>query len=94
MSKPETPNRVASSAVLNALREWSKITFENEESFVEKFAPWAKDGGVEVIGIHFSAEQAKVNYLMNDGQHIVDSVKIGDWLEWASNSRISDHASD
>lgn len=71
--------------VLAALYRWSGIIFEREESFIRKFVPRGVTGEVEVLSVHFSSEKVKVNYLVNSEQHVVDSILIQDWLEWAFN---------
>lgn len=71
--------------VLPILQKWSNIIFEREKSFITKFVPWGVAEDVEILSVHFSSEMVKVNFLLSSGQHVVDSIKIQDWLEWAFN---------
>ena len=72
----------------DTLDEWSKIIFDNEQSFMSKFEPWTDSPdttSMELISVAFNSESVKVVFVMGSGQHVTNTYKLDDVLEWAEN---------
>lgn len=67
--------------ILDSLSLIESTVFDNEDSFLDKFAPNA-DILMGLCGIYFNQETVKYYYILGCGQHIVDSIKIGEFMEW------------
>jgi len=63
------------------LAVWEKVAFDNEASFLETFTC----KGEELIGVWWSSNTMRINYLAPDGQTIVTSRPLIDWFEWYDN---------
>ena len=63
---------------------WEEFIFNSERDFLKKFAHKAND----LIGVWFSSESVKINYLLECGQTISDSVDILEFLDWMKKSAL------
>ena len=72
-----------SNQIRSALDQWSNIIFSNEAAFLKRFVPWMKMNDYpEIINVAFNSESVKINFLLFEGQHVTDSYKLDDVLEW------------
>lgn len=64
--------------LLNELNRWEHAAWESEHDFLEKFCR----GGTDLIEVSWSAAAMRVNYLVDEGQTVTDSIVIREWLDW------------
>ena len=62
---------------LKTLEKWEGIAFDHEPAFMEYFSIHG-----ELIGISFSSENVNIYNVLHTGQHIKDSRKMEEWLEF------------
>ena len=67
------------SLVLSTLEEWSRVAYDNEYDFLEMFC---KGDAWTLIEITWGSESCKFVYIINIGAHIVNSIKMEEWLKW------------
>lgn len=67
----EYPNR--------ALKQYTDLVFANEQSFLKEFCN--KDAS-DLLNIYFGEETVKIIYLLDDGQHIADTIELVYFLIW------------
>lgn len=68
-------------SILQSLSQIASTVYDNEDLFMEKFAKYG-DTLMGLNGIYFGSETIKFNYILECGQHIGDSIKIGEFVEW------------
>jgi hypothetical protein len=66
-------------SVLNA--EIRRI-FDNEESFLKRFG---KGSIMDLMEVSFTSQYLKISYVLDCGQHVCDTVKMSDYLDWCLN---------
>lgn len=76
--KEDTENTI----LLSTLERWGRIAFDSEE-FVEKFCPRAEI----LTSVSWDSENMRFVYILNSGEHIGDSVKITEWLEFINKEK-------
>lgn len=64
---------------LNEIGKELDFIFGNEKNFIDIFC---KGEIYDLIGVYFSDETIKVYYILECGQHITDSFKIEEYIEW------------
>lgn len=67
-------------STLDTLNDWEDIAFINEEKFLQTFANMTK--AWILTHISFGSNNMRYVYILDSGQHITDSVKIEDWLNF------------
>ena len=65
---------------LTTLSEWGKIAHDDNSNFVEKFCPHAS----LLTQVTWDSENMRFVYILKSGQHVADSVKISEWLDFIS----------
>ena len=67
-------------SICKSLDIYIGFIYDNEESFLEKFGQmndvWM------LIEVSFDSERVKFVYILDSGQHIVNSIKIEELIEW------------
>jgi hypothetical protein len=71
---------VASHALLAALDSWGSIAHDEKGGFVDRFCPKAWI----LTQVSWDSENMRFVYILDCGQHVSDSVKITEWLEFLS----------
>ncbi len=66
------------SAVLERLKNWEKLVFENESQFLKYFCHKATD----LTKISWGSNRIFFTYVMDCGQHITDDAMIEEWFEF------------
>jgi hypothetical protein len=69
-------------ALLDVLSSWEKLAHDKEKDFCKRFCP---DAWV-LTHISWNSENMRYVYILDCGQHVVDSVKISEWLEFLSDN--------
>jgi hypothetical protein len=69
---------IASSDLLAALDSWGSIAHDENGGFVERFCPKAWI----LTQVSWDSENMRFVYILDCGQHVADSVKITEWLEF------------
>ena len=64
---------------LDALAKYEQACFENEKSFLLRFATW---NSWQLASIAFSSEVIRFVYVLHCGQHISNSCKILEFIKW------------
>jgi hypothetical protein len=79
-TETQTPRPVANSDLLAALDSWGSIARDEKSGFVERFCPnaWI------LTQVSWDSENMRFVYILDCGQHVADSVKITEWLEFLS----------
>ena len=60
------------------LSEWERVASDNEPGFLEFFSK----GGWTLTKISWNSEIMHFVYVVDDGLHIADTVKIKEWLKF------------
>lgn len=70
----------ASHALLAALDLWGDIAHDEKGGFIERFCPnaWI------LTQVSWDSENMRFVYILDCGQHVADSVKITEWMEFLS----------
>lgn len=63
---------------LSVLSTWEKIAHDSNSGFTERFCPEAWI----LVWVAWDSENMRMVYIVDSGQHISDSVKITEWLEF------------
>ena len=71
---------IASSDLLAALDFWGGIAHDDKGGFMERFCPKAWI----LTQVSWDSENMRFVYILECGQHVADSVKITEWLEFLS----------
>jgi hypothetical protein len=71
----------AENITINTLKIWCDVAYSDEQSFLERFAPFCTD----IVNISWSADDMRVSALTEDGATIVQSVSMIDWLDYLNN---------
>ena len=80
---------IASSDLLAALDSWGSIAHDENSGFMERFCPKAWI----LTQVSWDSENMRFVYILDCGQHVADSVKITEWLEFLSaNVDLSDRS--
>ena len=66
--------------LLAALESWGSIVHDDEGGFIERFCPAAWI----LTQVTWGSKNMRFVYILSCGQHIADSVKITEWLEFLS----------
>ena len=64
------------------LQQEEGIVYRNEESFINMLSCCSYEGILDLTSVSFSSERVHFNYVLNSGQHVVDSCTMLDYLEW------------
>ena len=70
---------VGSSPWLAALREFEKSVYDRHDDFLDRFA---RGPAFELTQLAVDSENVRFVYILNSGQHIADSAKLADVLQW------------
>jgi hypothetical protein len=64
--------------LIAGLTEWGNIAHNEDGGFIERFCPnaWI------LTTVSWDSENMRFVYILESGQHIVDSVKISEWLNF------------
>lgn len=71
---------VASHDLLAALSAWEDIAYDDDGGFCERFC----SGAWILTQVTWDSENMRFVYILSCGQHVSDSVKITEWLEFLS----------
>lgn len=63
----------------DALAKYERICFENEKSFLLRFANFE---AWQLAQISFSSEQIRFTYVQHSGQHISSSIRRNPFIKW------------
>jgi hypothetical protein len=66
--------------VLSVLDTWAEIAHDEKSGFVERFCPKAWI----LTQVSWDSDNMRFVYILECGQHVSDSVKISEWLEFLS----------
>jgi hypothetical protein len=55
---------------------------DNEDSFIKTFVKFTDPLFFGVTNIYFGSETVKFNYVLMCGQHVSDSIKLEEFVEW------------
>lgn len=58
--------------------------FDNEERFMKEVYRPEKEWDGELLEFYMASESCRLTILLECGQHITDTVKTGDVLDWVS----------
>ena len=64
--------------IIACLRSWEDVAFDKQSGFMDRFCPRAW----ELTQVSWDSENMRIVYVLASGQHIADSVKITEWLEF------------
>lgn len=64
---------------LAVIDRYIQIVYDNEESFLDKFTDMR---GYDLTSITFDQEFVRIVYIIECGQHVVDSIYITSFIEW------------
>ena len=69
-------------ALLATLDSWSGIAHDEKGGFIKRFCPnaWI------LTQVSWDSENMRFVYILDCGQHVADSVKISEWLEFLSDN--------
>jgi hypothetical protein len=67
-------------STLDTLNDWEYIAFDNNEKFLQTFAGVTKAWILNHIS--FDSNNMRFVYILDSGQHVSDSVKVEDWLNF------------
>lgn len=67
---------------LETLKEWGELTDTPE--FIERFCPCAWI----LTHVSWDSENMRFVYILDCGQHVADSVKIGEWVEFLNDKTL------
>ena len=66
-------------ALIAALNEWQDFVDKNEDAFVEEFCV----GNTLILSsVYWSHSNMRVVYVLDCGQHVVNSVPMDDWVQF------------
>jgi hypothetical protein len=68
---------------INTLNVWCNAAYTDEQSFLERFAPFCTD----IVDISWSDSHMSVLALTEDGDTVVHSAKMHEWLDWLNNTQ-------
>jgi hypothetical protein len=71
---------ITSTALLAALSSWSDLAHDETKGFCQRFCPSAW----MLTSVSWDSENMRISYVLDSGQHIANSVKITEWLEFLS----------
>lgn len=77
-SKPDYPMW---DNILKILEFWGSVAHDENSGFVEKFCPSAWI----ITNVTWDSDNMRFTYILSCGQHISDSVKMTEWLEFLTN---------
>jgi hypothetical protein len=78
---------VESTALLAVLSSWGELAHDETKGFCQRFCPKAWI----LTQVSWDSENMRFVYILDCGQHVADSVKISEWLEFLSaNDEMSD----
>jgi len=65
-------------ALLAVLSSWEDLAHDETKGFCQRFCPnaWI------LTHVSWDSENMRFVYILENGQHISQSVKITEWLEW------------
>ena len=66
--------------LLAVLSKWGDLAHDESKGFVERFCPKAWI----LTQVSWDSENMRFVYILDCGQHVADSVKISEWLEFLS----------
>lgn len=62
-----------------ALIHFESIVYNNWEKFLDKFG---KGVFFDLVRVGFNSSGVEFVYILKDGQHVVDGITLGKFLEW------------
>jgi len=65
--------------MLTTLEEEIDYIFDNDISFLNQFA---KGRYMDLTEVSFTANQVRISYILDNGQHVGDSITMCDYLAW------------
>jgi len=71
---------VESTALLAVLSSWGDLAHDETKGFCQRFCPSAWI----LTYVSWDSENMRFVYILDSGQHVGDSVKITEWLEFLS----------
>lgn len=71
---------LSSSALLAVLSSWGDLAHDETKGFCQRFCPKAWI----LTQVSWDSENMRFVYILDCGQHVADSVKITEWLEFLS----------
>ena len=72
---------VGSGPWLAALREFEKSVYDRHDDFLDRFA---RGPAFELTQLAVDSRNVRFVYILDSGQHIADSAKLADVLQWLS----------
>lgn len=67
-----------SELVVKELQEWGNIAYDESNGFIEKFCPKAWI----LTSVSWDSENMRIVYILSCGQHVSDSFKMSEWLDF------------
>lgn len=84
MKLPPCPcGRNAAEELLATLSVWGELAHDESKGFRERFCPQAWI----LTNVSWDSENMRFVYILDCGQHVSDSVKIAEWLEFLSTAQ-------
>lgn len=74
---------VDSTDLLAVLSSWSDLAHDETKGFCKRFCPNARI----LTQVSWDSENMRFVYILDCGQHVADSVKISEWLEFLSTNK-------
>jgi thioester reductase-like protein len=72
---------IAENITIKTLKVWCDVAYSDEQTFLERFAPFCTD----IANISWSVDEMRVSALTEDGDTVVHSVKMNEWLDYLNN---------
>lgn len=64
---------------LSVVNEELDFIFENDAAFLAAFS---KGNTMLLVSVHFSGSDLRIVYVLDCGQHVVDTVQLEDYSKW------------
>ncbi len=81
MPHPIIKSHSSEEIALSVLFTWSELAYAKEKELMDSFAK-GKVTLLGLTGIYWNDENFEIKYILESGQHIMDTFPIGQWLEW------------
>lgn len=77
------PDAVTPQEVLSALSQWSELAHSESSGFIKRFCPsaWV------LTSVSWDSHNMRFVYILENGQHISDSVEISQWLDFLADTQ-------